>query len=147
VSFRQAFASLLHLFVLFSFFVAGVFFIALSRLSELREKIFQMEDFTYVALLFFATSALLFIGFFAINQGKYLRVRMGVDVHTKVIRQTIEKVFQKHNIPLHEVGVFRNKLEITVLGMEGLEEVEQELTALFQKRFGYTKPFYLIVKK
>lgn len=150
MSLRQAFVSVLHLFVLMSFFVAGVFFIGLSHLSELRERIFKIEDFTEVGLLFFAASFLLFLGFFALNQGKYLRIRMGVDIHVKVIRQTIEEVFQARKIPLHDVGVFLNSLEISVsMNKEDelhLAQIEKELGILFVKRFGYTKPFYLVAK-
>ena len=146
---RQAFASALHLFVLFAFIMAGVFLVSLSHLPELKKKILE-ADLTLVGILFFAAAFLLFWGFFALNSGKYLRVRMNVDIDVKVVHQSIEELFQARKIPLQEVSVTGSKLQITVSmkkeDEEQLPELEKELGILLRQRFGYTKPFYLIVK-
>lgn len=153
MSFRQAFTSALHLFILLAFFVAGVFLVSLAYLPELKKTILE-TDLTEAGLAVFGASFFLFVCFFALNRGKYLRIRMGggniADVDMKVIHQTIEEIFQTHQIPLHEVGVHFETLEISISlkkeDEEQLSKLEKELTVLLRNRFGYSKPFYLVAK-
>ncbi|HSX10191.1 MAG TPA: hypothetical protein VLF94_00525 [Chlamydiales bacterium] len=160
---RQALASALHLFVVFAFFVAGLFFVCLPYLPETRIQIidFFSHDFercTLIGLAFFLTSVLFLLGFYALDRGRYLVIRMGLSADINIVRQTLEECFQHQfskRIHLNEVEIGRRyRLNITVslapLSEEAREdlfiEAEKQLTLLLRERFGYSKPFYLIVK-
>ncbi len=160
---RQAFASVLQLFVVLAFFLAGLFFVALPYLPQTRGQIVvilsnQCEKCTIAGLGLFLASLLFFTGFYALNRGRYLVIRMGISADVKVIRQSVEDCLFKHfsrKISLKDLEIgAKNRLEFKVhiapLDEANREqlfiEVEQQLSALLQKRFGYTKPFHLIVK-
>lgn len=162
MSARQALASALHLFVVFSFFTAGLFFVALPYLPETRIQIVDLlsnefEKCTIIGLGFLLASLLFLLGFYALNRGKYLLIQMGLSTDVKIIRQTIEECFLKQfpkKISLKEIEIGpRSRLEMKVhiapldeaTREELFIEVEKELTILLQKRFGYSKPFYLTV--
>ena len=161
---RQALASTLHLFVVFAFFGAGFFCVSLPYLPELRVRVAdallsRFEVCTLLGLGFFATSLLLLLGFYSLNRGQFLRIVMGrhlVEIDTRVIRSTVEDCFKRKfpTIALQDLEIiWGRKLEIgVVLGAveneeELLERVEKELSQLLRHRFGYKKPFALILKQ
>ena len=166
MSIRQAIASSLHLFAVLAFFAAGFFFFALPYLPELRIRIADIlltrfEFCTPVAFGFLLAALLLLVGFYGLNRGKVLRIEMGrhlASVDSDVIRMTLEECFKKHfpaQISLNDVEVISGKtLEIAVAIApldEGMQEelfvnAERALQTLLKERFGYAKPFYLIVK-
>ena len=153
---RQALASALHLFVVFAFFIAGFFFVCLPYLPEIRVQIF--EKCTLIGLGLFITSLVLLLGFYALDRGRYLVIRMGISADVNVVRQTVEDCLMKQfpkKIALSEVEIGRrSRIEIKVrmapLAEEEREELfieaEKQLGILLRDRFGYSKPFYLIVK-
>lgn len=160
---RQAFASALHLFVVFAFFIAGLFFVCLPLLPETRIQVIDLisnrfEKCTLIGLGFFLTALLLLIGFYALNRGRYLVIKMGVSTDINLIRHTLEDCFARQfakQISLNDVEVGRkSRLEIKVslapLDEAAREELfieaEKQLALLLHERFGYAKPFLLIVK-
>lgn len=171
---RQALASVLHLFVLFAFFVSGLFFVSLPYLPQTRLQVIDLisgefEKCTLIGLWLFLTSLLLLVGFYALNRGRYLVIQMGNAPHSpavqkralteiQIIHQTLEECFQNHfskKIALSEVEIGPHSLlEIRVklkpLSEEAREELfiatEKQLALLLRERFGYFKPFHLIVK-
>lgn len=160
---RQALASALHLFVVFAFFCAGLFFVALPYLPETRIQIIDMlsnqfEKCTIAGLGLFLTSLLFLTGFYGLNRGRYLVIQMGISTDVKVIRQTVEDCLFKHfsrKISLKELEIGAKDLLELKVHLEPLDEsareqlfieVERQLSTLLQERFGYTKPFHLIVK-
>ena len=72
---RQALVSTLHLFVVLAFFVAGFFFVSFSYLPQVKEKIFEKS--TLIGLGLFVTSLVLLLGFYALDRGRYLVIKMG----------------------------------------------------------------------
>lgn len=153
---RQALASALHLFVILAFLIGAFFFVALPYLPHLREPLYEKS--TLIGLSLFLASLILLIGFYAFNRGRYLVIRMGVATDVQVIRQTVEDCFLRRfpkKIALQELELGRkSRLEFRV-SMAPLEEAtreelfveaEKHLSTLLRERFGYSKPFYLIVK-
>lgn len=155
MSARQALASALHLFVVFAFLVSGFFFISLPYLPEIQTQIF--EKCTLIGLVLFLISLILLLGFYALDRGRYLVIRMGISADLNVVYQTLEECFARQfskKISLSEVGIGRKShLEIRVAfppldegrREELFVEAEKQLSQLLKERFGYTKPFYLIV--
>lgn len=159
---RQAFASTLHLFVVLIFFLAGLFFVALPYLPHARIELIdlfsnQIEKCTQIGMGFFLISLLFLFGFYALNRGRYLVIQMGVSADVKVVRHAIEDCFLKQfpkRISLKDLEIgpkstIELKIYLAPLDESAREElfieVEKELALLLQKRFGYSKPFYLIV--
>lgn len=163
---RQILASVLHLFILLAFFGVGLLFVTLPSLPLARERGIELiekkpELCIQIGFAFFFITTLLFIGFYALNRGRYLRIKMGKNeaiVETEVIRQTLEECFKIHfpkKISLSDVEIPRGqRLEIGVV-LAPLEEevreelfiqVEKELKILLKERFGYAKPFHLNIK-
>jgi hypothetical protein len=163
---RHAIASSLHLFTVLSFFAVGFFFFALPLLPEVR---IRMADFllnrfelcTPIAVGCFLAAFLLLIGFYGLDRGKFLRIEMGqnlASIEAPVIRETLEECFKKHfprQISLTDIEILGGKkLEIGVtissLDEEAREELfihaERALQTVLVDRFGYLKPFYLIVR-
>ena len=148
---RQVFAPILHLFILFSFFTGAFFFLAFPYLPHLKEKFFEKSPWIGLGLLI--ASLILLLGFYLLHRGKYLILRGGVSVDLHVVRQTIEdclsRQFPKISCRDVELGT-KSRIEIRIsLKLERKEEllqVEKQLGRLLQERFGYLKPFYLIVK-
>ena len=70
---RHALVSALHLFVLFAFFLAGAFFLAVPYLPELRLEVMEFfrDDFEtshLVGVGFLVTAFLLLAGFYALDR-------------------------------------------------------------------------------
>lgn len=153
---RQVLASVLHLFVILAFFLGGVFFVALPYLPHLREPLYEKS--TIIGLSLFMVALILLVGFYAFNRGKYLVIKMGVAADVQVIRQTVEDCFVKRfpkKIALHELELGRKSRLHFRVSMAPLDEAareelfieaEKHLSTLLRERFGYSKPFYLIVK-
>jgi hypothetical protein len=153
---RQALASALHLFVVLAFFIAGFFFVSLPYLPEIKTQIFEKS--TLIGLSLFLTALILLLGFYALDRGRYLVIRMGVSTDANVIRQTVEDCFARQfskKISLSEIEIGRRssleiKISLTPLDEDAREalfvEAEKQLTLLLKERFGYSKPFHLIVK-
>lgn len=166
MTFRQAFASVLQLFAVFALFLVGFYFVCLPYFPEARERaidalIDRPEAFLWIGGGFFAASFVLLIGFYAINRGRTLRIRMGehrAEIDVQVIRQTLEECFRERfskRMSLTDVEIGGgSRIEIGV-SMAPLEEEAREalfveadsvLKSLLRLRFGYAKPFHLIVK-
>lgn len=160
---RHALAAILQLFVVLAFFIAGFFFACLPYLPTTRIELIdffsnRFEKCTLIGLGFFLTSMLLLVGFYALNRGRYLIIRMGVSTDIHIIRQTLEDCFQRYfpkKITLNEVEIGRKssldiKVSLMPLDEEAREclfiEAEKQLAVLLRERFGYSKPFHLIVK-
>ena len=163
---RHAIASTLHLFAVVAFFAAGVFFFAIPYLPEVRVHLADFllsryEVSTSIAFGFFLATVLLFSGFYGLNRGRFLRIEMGkhsAGVGADAIRQTLETFFKEQfpgRIAVSDVEIIRaKKLEIAVhlaapeeeAWEELFIEVEKALQALLRERFGYSRPFALIVK-
>lgn len=146
---RSVFAASLHLFVLFSFFTGAFFFLAFPHLPHLQEKCFEKS--TEIGLGLLIASLILLLSFYLLHRGKYLVLQGGISVDLQVVRQTIEdclaRQFPKVSCQHIELGL-RSRIEIS-LQTEKKEElalVEKNLSRLLRERFGYIKPFYLIVK-
>ena len=157
---------MLHLFTVFSFFSAGIFFFSLPYLPDLRIRLGHFlldrpDISTSIAFGFFLTAFLLLIGFYGLNRGRFLRIEMGkhtAEIDAEVIRQTLDPFFKKRfpkEMDLSDVEVINGKkLEIIVhLAMReaDLEEdlllrTEKGLQELLRERFGHSRPFYLIVR-
>lgn len=165
MSLRQTLASVLHLFVLLAFFAAGLFFVFLPDLPLAQEQCLLLiqtrERCIQLGFLFFFAASVLLMGFYLLNRGRYLRIQMGknlAEIDIEVVRQTLEDCFKTRfpkKISLSEVEIPRGtRLEIGVSLApleEGLREelfiqAEAALETLLRERFGYTKPFHLIVK-
>jgi hypothetical protein len=165
MGFHRSIASALQIFVLFAFFSLSFFFFALPFLPELR---LQLSDFFLhrvdlcvpVAIVLFVTSFFLFLGFYGFNKGRFLYVTMGthtVRVEEALIRHSLEECFKTHfpqKMQLLDLEIlWGKKLEIGVflnrgqkIEKEFLATVERHLQLLLRQRFGYIKPFYLILK-
>lgn len=153
---RQALASTLHIFIVLAFFVAGLFFVMLPYLPEIRTEIFEKS--TLIGLILFITSLVLLFGFYALDRGKYLVIRMGVSVDINLIRQNVEDCIARQfakKIFLSDVEIGpKSLIEISVsLGPlredareELFVEAEKQFTLLLKQRFGYSKPFRLIIR-
>jgi len=218
---RQALASALHIFAALSFFAVGVFFVALPYLPSVRIQVVdfflvRFEQCSLIGVALLIVALVLLAGFYALDRGRYLVIKMGTAVYTNnpegrefdkecalnlsqaqpaakqpnlnklgdgdglqiqrlptqsetdlrgclcidlgIVRQAVEECFNRQfqkKLSLSEVEVGRkSRLEIEI-SMEPLEEsareelfvrAEKELGALLKERFGYAKPFYLIVR-
>jgi hypothetical protein len=162
----RALASALQGFVVFAFFCAGLFCIALPFLSETRfllaEILVSECDVCFqIGLIFLGTSLLLLLGFYGANKGSTLYVEMGVhtvSIEKVVIRHSLEECFKRlfpQKIELSDVEIiFGKRLEIEVflsstdekIVKEQLSAAEKHLQFLLRQRFGYTKPFCLILR-
>ncbi len=159
---RQAIASALHLFVVFAFLIAGLFFVLLPYLPLTRIELIDFlsnryEDCTKVGMGLFLVALIFLLGFYTLNRGKYLVIKMGVSTDLKVVRQAIEDCFAKQfskKISLREVEIGPKshlgfKVHLTPMDEASREElyvqVEKQLGILLQERFGYTQSFHLIV--
>ncbi len=117
------------------------------------------EQCVQIGFGFFFISLIFFLGFFLLNRGKYLVIRMGVSADLKIIRHAVEECFARQfpqKISLKGVEVGPKQQLGLVVGLaptdEALREelfvaVEKELSFLLQNRFGYSKSFHLIVKQ
>lgn len=164
MNFRRAFAETLQLFTVFAFFAAAVFFFSLSYLPETRFLLSSFllsryEILTSISLVFFVAALLLFFGFYSLNRGQFLRIEMGknlTELDSRLIFETIEAHFKKEHsskISLLDLEIINGKkLEVTVtfektpLEKIELAEVEKSLKLLFRERFGYSYPFYFLLK-
>ncbi len=153
---RQALTSALHLFVVFAFFLAGFAFVSLPYLPKLKTEIFEQS--TLIGLSLFIISLVLLLGFYALDRGRYLVLQMGVSTDANVIQQSIEECLNRQfgkKISLSDVEVTRkSNLEIRV-SLAPLDEAarevlfveaEKQLNLLLKERFGYHRPFRLVVK-
>lgn len=160
---RQALTSTLHLFVIFAFLLAGLFFVSLPYLPQTRIQIIdffsaQFEKCTLIGLGFFLAALVLLVGFYALNRGRYLVLKMGVAADVNLIRHTVEDCLMRRfpkKISISELEIGRKsriemKVKLAPIDEDIREElfiqVEKELGLLLYERFGYSKPFYLIVQ-
>ncbi len=160
---RQALTSALHGFVVFAFFIGGLFFCCLPYLPSVRVQLVdlfsnRMQTCTQIGFWIFLASLVLCLGFYTLNRGRYLRIRMGAFADLHLVRQTIEDCLTRQfpkKISLSDVEMGRKaQLEIRVslpslndeMRTQLFIEVEKALVSLLRERFGYAKPFYLVVK-
>lgn len=153
---RQALLSAMHLFVVLAFFVGGFFFVSLPYLPEVKIQIF--ERCTLIGLGLFVSALILLLGFYALDRGRYLVIKMGIHADLNVIRESVDACFARQfpkKISLSDVEIGpKSHIQIRV-SMASLNEgdrealyveAEKELGMLLRQRFGYSKPFHLIVK-
>lgn len=117
------------------------------------------EGCIQVGFGFLFISLIFFLGFFLLNRGKYLVVRMGVSTDLKIIRHAVEDCFAKQfpkKISLKGIEIGPKQQLGLIVGLaptdealreELFVEVEKELGLLLQNRFGYSQSFHLIVKQ
>lgn len=147
-------ASMLHLFVVFAFVNAGVFFLAAHFVPKGGEVLINFllyeEGWLKIGSALLLTGFLLWGGFHMLQRGSYLVLRMGVVVDQKILRQAVEESFSKMESKtiLHRLETMKNKeLKLTVSTKEeNLSDVEKALTTLLRERFGYTGQFTLHLK-
>lgn len=156
MSARQALISALHLFVILAFFMAGFFFIALGYLPHLIDSLVDKTNLIGSLLLF--ASLIITMGFYAIDRGRYLLIRAGISVDLNLIRLTVEDCFLRQfqkNVILQDLDLgshsrIQIRLSFTANDVKErkklLVEVEKQLSVLLRERFGYSKPFYFIIK-
>jgi hypothetical protein len=94
MSLRQAFVSLLHLFCLFAFFLAGCLFVSMPYLPEIKTHLF--ENCTLIGSALFLSALLLLLGFYALERGRYLVLQMGVI--PLVIQKSVLPASDSHEI-------------------------------------------------
>ena len=163
---RKAMLSVLQLFAGFSFFAVAIFFFCLPFLPKVRlqisDALLTTPQVCYsVGAALMTASFMLIGGFYFLSRGRSLTVSMGqraASIDTAVIQKTLEECFNAHFsglIILSDLYVVRgSKLEIEVcftpfeenLREELFASVQKHLTPLLNERFGYSKPFGLIVK-
>lgn len=157
----------MHFFVVFVFFLVSLFFILIPHLPLMRMDLVDWlsnhyEQSTQVGLGCLLATFLCFLGFYSLEKGRYLVIRMGVDqisIDLKVLKKAIEACFVKEfdqKISLQEVGLDpKSHLELMVhlapLSREEQEklfpEVNRHLSLLLKERFGYVHPFYFTAAK
>lgn len=127
-----------------------------SRLHLIDLLTNRFEKCTAVGIGFFVISILFLLGFYALDRGRFLVLRMGVSADLKIVRQTVEDLFARQfsrRVVLKEIEIGPKaslELNVSLAPLDEFEreklfkEAEKELSALLRERFGYTKPFYLI---
>lgn len=151
---RRAFLSALHIFILAAFVLGGIFFSALPYLPELHEHLLSHAQ--EVGLYLLAASGLLLLSFYLLERGRYLVLRMGVSTDIRLVQQCVEDCFARQfhkKISLQDLEIGpKSQLSFWVsLKEKGREELlladaEKQLSQLLRDRFGYSKPFYFIVR-
>src|SRR4051812_16248876 len=122
MSLKQAFASILYLFVLSVFFGTGLFFIAVAYLPQIQVLAIDFfahraHDSSVVGLSILSLTFLLFLGFHALNPGRYLFLKMGdhtAVLDRKMVQKAVEGVFKDQKIFLKEIDLSGTRLEIGV---------------------------------
>lgn len=164
MSFRKALTSALHFFMIFALFLVSLFFVLLPHLPLTRMDLIDWlthnyQQSTQIGLGCFLATFVCFLGFYSLEKGKYLVIRMGVSVDLKLVQKAVEECFAKQffqKISLQEMGLNpKSQLQLTVqlasLNTAEKEalfvEVDRQLTLLLQERFGYTRPFLFTVAK
>jgi hypothetical protein len=155
---REALLSILHLFTVLSFFTAAVFMTAAYCFSHVRLKIadfFLSDDYSclFAAVIFFAVAFLLLGGFYLLEKGRFLVIRMGVLVDVKVVKAVVQNCLdQIEGSKIHLLDVDldnRSKLKMSIMIEDGDEKMREELLknaekalcSLLKDRFGYSKSF------
>ena len=161
MTYRQALAAVMQLFVLFVFFAAGCFFVLLPIAPDARiilsdALLHSPDDCIWIGLCCFSLVLVCLLGFYGVNRGRFLLLRMGqhlLEVDEDVIQQTVNPIFQKkfgNKIALADVEILRRrelKFGVRLEAMQEeereqtLAEAEKQLSVLLQERFGYRRPF------
>lgn len=161
--FREAIASSLHLLVVLSYFALAIgFFLLPKRIDWIHWVSLWLTEkpqlFYWIGAMFAIAGLLFFVGFFQINRGRYLRIVMSeskqASIDIKLIRRVLEAHFKKLAPHILGTDVFvakSNQLEITLElpskdAVEGLEDMEEKLRELLEKRFGYKGSLTLFVR-
>lgn len=163
---RKALLSVLQLFAGFSFFAAAIFFFSLPLLPKVCLQISNLllnspKVCNAIGTALMAASFVLIGGFYFLSRGRILRIEMGgnfMSIDAAVIQKTLEECFNSHfggQIILSDLYVVRgSKIDIEVcltpfeenLREELFASVQKQIAPLLSERFGYSKPFGLIVK-
>jgi hypothetical protein len=163
---RSAMRSLLQLFASFSFFAGAIFFFSLPFRPLLRLKISDVLLASpslchLVGAFLMAASIVLIGGFYFLSRGRYLRISMGgnpISIDAAAVYKTVEECLKSQfgpQIALSDLYVVRGgKLEIEIslapsvdpIREEVFAAVQKQLVPLLEEKFGYSKPFNLIVK-
>ncbi|MCP5469411.1 MAG: hypothetical protein H7A36_02780 [Chlamydiales bacterium] len=108
----------------------------------------------FFGVLFVVVAALLIAAFLGLTRRRYLRFKMGgyslsEAVLTRMARKNLEELFPKDELFCEVVVRRGKKLNVTAhlppVEEKTLEEVEERLTALFQKQCGFHNHFYFNV--
>jgi hypothetical protein len=156
-------ASVLHLFVSMIFLSAGALLLGLfvfepGRLKLAEALIAEPEYLVVAGAAVLSLGVFLVLGFYLAHRGKFLVVRMGerkVVVDAKVIASTLRPLFHKQfgrrlDLMSVEIGA-KGQLEIAlrlapqVDAEQTLTILEVELQNLLAERFGYKRPFKLVL--
>jgi hypothetical protein len=157
---HRAILALLHLFALFSFLGAAIFFLSLPILPNVRIQLCSLliahpNALYKIGGALLIASLTLLLGFYLFHRGRSLRVGMGASVNAAIILKTLEPFFKEHfpgQIELSDIHFsLDGKLEIDILSSsedrELLEVLERGITSLLKERFGYSKSFFMNLKK
>ncbi|HEY4255364.1 MAG TPA: hypothetical protein VGM34_03350 [Chlamydiales bacterium] len=157
------FAAILHLFTSMLFLGFGSILLGFFAFEPARLKLIELltrePDYLVLAgAAVLSVGVLLILGFYSAHRGKFLVVRMGerkVVVDAKVVASTLKPLFQKQfgqRLELLSVGIgAKGFLEIALRfapqidAEQTLTLIESELQLLLAQRFGYKKPFKVIV--
>jgi len=152
--FRQALASVLHLFGAFLFFAGGCFSVSLFFSEKTRmqavEKLFGEPEVCWmVGVGLLGIAALMVLGFYALHRGKYVRVKGDVEVDVRVVEKAVEKCLrEKFGEKVTLVGVKGGRqIEIEVEAAEEIiDSCKLELGMLLKGKLGILNPFYLTTR-
>lgn len=131
---------------------------------QIAEMLIQSyEKCTHIGIGFLIATLFLTISFYALNRGRYLVIKMGgknsSTANIRVIRKAVEDCFNREfgkQIHLKDLEIgSKSHLDFSVSLTPKEEsiredlyiEVEEHLNTLLKERFGYSKPFNLIVKQ
>lgn len=156
MSLRQALLSALHLFIVFALVMMGLFCLGLSQWPLLRDRFFEECDLVGLGLL--GIALILCLAFYLLDRGRYLVIRMGVGVDLSLLRQSVENCLLRQfpkQVLFSDLDLGNRseiQIRVSLLSLKGkaqeelLSQVERQLTLLLRERFGYGKPFHLLLK-
>ncbi|EKE09275.1 MAG: hypothetical protein ACD_16C00199G0005 [uncultured bacterium] len=165
---KSAIAATLQLFFIFACFLVGLFFVCFPYLPQLQNQVSHIfsapfETCTHIGVGILGLTVVLTLAFYVLHRGSYVVIQMGgqskAHLHRTIIQKAVEaclssKFPQKMHLKQLEIGP-KEHLDFTVtltpqgaaLGEALYLQVEEELNLLLKERFGYSKPFHLIVQE
>ena len=160
---KSALRSLLQFTCVFTFFTIGLFVVCLPYLPKTRGQIIEVltnsvDKCTDAGIGILLITLFLTLAFYGLNQGRYIVIKMGVTTNIKLIRHAVEECFYREfpkkirlkDIELGPKAHLYFKVSLAPLDEAAREDlyigVENQLNILLKERFGYSKPFNLIVK-
>jgi hypothetical protein len=145
----------LHLLILLTFFLGALFF---SFLPLTFERLDLVKKAPLIGAGLFLAGLFLLLSFYLLHKGKFFVIKMGVVADVRLIRHTLNECITRQfpdKISLSQVEIGRKsriEIKVSLQPQERkakkalLVDAEREFGNLLRDRFGYTKPFYLILK-